>query len=350
MSTADYLVSLGVVFDEIVEVSGKVDSNRLSLGALRDLDSVIYDYRSATACDNFRIDLPNIVNLCRRDDSWALYNLDGKTFGVRYADFVKSISRGLRLPGDLVSKLSESARRLKGVSIGGFRYDLTVGSDWCPGDFGESSGSCWWTDFDAGRVAASDSGDLCALRFYDSRGDGIGRCWVWYVGDALVCFNAYHRDGLPLESMARVLVSCLGDGWDSCKARIYSDALYINGGDGVAVSRDVSNIIGRYDIEVKGLCWCDCCDSWVNEVYQVANGDSVCEDCLYDYYFSCAECGEYFRGYDALYHDGDSYCDDCYNDLFAVCDSCGGVVYRDDLVGGICPACVSLAESESAAS
>lgn len=80
--------------------------------------------------------------------------------------------------------------------------------------------------------------------------------------------------------------------------------------------------------EKKELLHCDCCgcdiDTENDEYYTTADGDTICEDCYYNDYFTCEYCGEIHHvDYSYTAQDtGTMYCEDC-KDEFYYCGECG---------------------------
>lgn len=87
----------------------------------------------------------------------------------------------------------------------------------------------------------------------------------------------------------------------------------------------------------KELLHCDCCgceiDEENDEYYTTADGDTICEDCYYNEYFTCEYCGE-------IHHVDDSYtaqdtgamhCESC-KDEFYYCEECGDYYERSENV------------------
>lgn len=348
MVTREYLLSVGVEFDREYTLIPEVDSNSLSLGGLRGLDRIVAGYINKVAAHNFRLDLPNIVNLHRNvGDSWGLYKFDNKTFGVRYRDYVRSISDGLTIPSNLVSRLSEEANRLKGQSDDSkIIYDFHVGSDWAPGRFHESTGSCWWSDYDGGRVVSSDMGQLCAIRFFDAvmgRRDGwrgIGRAWLWYDRGALLLFNLYHAHDFTKSDAARAVCNTL-KGFDYTPVEVRHGNMYVNGCSGLAIFPSGSRVPDYYEIRVEGLERCDICDNYVDAdtLVQTIRGDWVCEDCIYHYYHECDSCGGWVRDGYGMTVGSVQYCEECLFDQCSRCDHCGDWVNNDRLNNGLCEFC-----------
>lgn len=81
--------------------------------------------------------------------------------------------------------------------------------------------------------------------------------------------------------------------------------------------------------EKKELLICDCCgceiDPENDEYYTTADGDTICEDCYCNEYFTCECCGE-IHHIDDAYTAQDTYemyCEDCKNDELYYCEDCG---------------------------
>lgn len=63
---------------------------------------------------------------------------------------------------------------------------------------------------------------------------------------------------------------------------------------------------------------CDNCgveiDLNSDEYFHTAHGDIICDDCFYNYYFCCDDCGEIFHLDRCHTVHEDAYCDDCYEE------------------------------------
>lgn len=79
-----------------------------------------------------------------------------------------------------------------------------------------------------------------------------------------------------------------------------------------------------------GFVRCDDCGEWVpeDESYVTADGETICESCYEDNYFTCEECGDIHSNEDLIVVDpGYRYeqyvCSDCAERHFYRCDDCG---------------------------
>ena len=115
---------------------------------------------------------------------------------------------------------------------------------------------------------------------------------------------------------------------------------------------DVMWIDGEpYCIDCTFLC--DCCNKYhVGEGTEVRGYETVCEDCLEDF-FHCEECGEYVPEYYANWveSEGAYFCNDCIEDNFAPCEQCGELHryrnMREVARRMLCPDCAEEAENET---
>jgi hypothetical protein len=68
--------------------------------------------------------------------------------------------------------------------------------------------------------------------------------------------------------------------------------------------------------------YCANCDSWYHrggaESYVAANGDTICDNCYTQQYFTCSACEGTFQDNHLNIMDGDYYCDECYSQLAEV--------------------------------
>jgi len=78
----------------------------------------------------------------------------------------------------------------------------------------------------------------------------------------------------------------------------------------------------------KELLQCDCCSCEIDEEndehYTTADGDTICEDCYCNYYFTCTYCGE-IHHIDDSYTAQDTYemyCENCKDEMY-YCGECG---------------------------
>ena len=63
--------------------------------------------------------------------------------------------------------------------------------------------------------------------------------------------------------------------------------------------------------------------------------EPYCEDCFYELFGYCDNCGEYYpRENITRGPDGNYYCEACFDEVFAQCDNCGEYVSRDNLWEG----------------
>ena len=115
---------------------------------------------------------------------------------------------------------------------------------------------------------------------------------------------------------------------------------------------DVMWIDGEpYCIDCTFLC--DCCNEYhVGEGTEVRGYETVCEDCLEDFFY-CEECGEYVPEYYANWveSEGAYFCNDCIEDNFAPCEQCGELHryrnMREVARRMLCPDCAEEAENET---
>lgn len=92
---------------------------------------------------------------------------------------------------------------------------------------------------------------------------------------------------------------------------------------------------------------CDNCGCGVDEnnLYHDDNGNILCEQCFYDNYYYCLNCGEVVSNDDAISMDGEVYCDRCADRLnIHCCEKCGEYhkdCYYVDGEGWYCEDCFS---------
>lgn len=110
--------------------------------------------------------------------------------------------------------------------------------------------------------------------------------------------------------------------------------------DKIFLSNEVERVSGINEY------WCsDClgedafecaeCDCWHtnDEGNDIGNGDTVCEYCYDNHFFTCDECGDVVHNNDGNYMDCNDrhVCDNCYGENYAECNECGRVLRTDDM-------------------
>lgn len=87
-----------------------------------------------------------------------------------------------------------------------------------------------------------------------------------------------------------------------------------------------------------GFVRCDDCGEWVpeDEYYVTADGETICESCYENNYFTCEDCGEIHSHEDLIVVDpGHRYeqyvCSDCAERHFYRCDDCGEYFSDDEI-------------------
>lgn len=83
-----------------------------------------------------------------------------------------------------------------------------------------------------------------------------------------------------------------------------------------------------------GFVRCDDCGEWVpeDESYVTADGETICESCYEDNYFTCEDCGEIHHNEDLIVvnpgrGDEQYVCSDCAERHYYRCDDCGEYFY-----------------------
>ena len=81
------------------------------------------------------------------------------------------------------------------------------------------------------------------------------------------------------------------------------------------------------EVEEKVLVECENCDIEVEEYH----AHSLCEECYYEVYVSCCNCGEEVYQEESYYssNSSDDYCGDCYFEVYTSCYECEEEVERD---------------------
>ena len=79
---------------------------------------------------------------------------------------------------------------------------------------------------------------------------------------------------------------------------------------------------------------CVDCNAEIEESNEItlANGETICQSCRDDNFFSCESCGEIESLEDSRESpSGEYYCEHCADDLLSYCDECSCTVYTDDI-------------------
>jgi formylmethanofuran dehydrogenase subunit E len=180
---------------------------------------------------------------------------------------------------------------------------------------------------------------------------------VFEKDDVIYIFNAYHKDNLILYNMATLLATYLGVTYK--KVSINAPNAYINGDGGFAIAPpDKIEAIagGRYDSITLDFanspegCWeCENCNSHfgdTDDMYDTANGSTICWRCYEDHYFRCEDCDEIYHTSVMHNVEGNCYCGDCYNSNFTECEKCGNAVSNDNTLEEngeyYCPDCYAV--------
>lgn len=247
---------------------------------------------------------------------------------------------------------------------------LTDDFGWQSGNFGDD-GSCFWGgQWSAKELIRGEDGH--ALQVFMGKDDmlkpyraleeqatdgtelwGAGRCWAVPMGDksSWVVFNDYCQDGIRPQLHLKEFAKFFGEvmGWESYHTRKIdltagdedSGVLYINGGKGIAVTRDTKYSWGSYDIPVSSCTCCDECGDGIDEhdAYTV-NDRTLCPDCYHEHYTWCNRCNDdVHRDYAVYNEDGDAYCEYCYDRTYTRCNECqcevehGDTTFVDEWVG-----------------
>ena len=85
---------------------------------------------------------------------------------------------------------------------------------------------------------------------------------------------------------------------------------------------------------------------------EVHNGGKVCPGCLNARYTECHHCQSHIPNAALLgVNDHGDYvmvCEDCRKEYYAECSECGDYFHKDEMEGGLCPACLEKAERDAA--
>lgn len=133
---------------------------------------------------------------------WRYYTPDGELRGA--------IERGYAMAGKKLDSYAGGAiERMvysRITTTQPVRMDVTRTLAWTRGSYGDER-SCFWTSATNSRNMLQNAGAF-ALRFYNERGRGVGRCWALPRGNAIAIFNAYGR--YQLHEIAAILEHATG--------------------------------------------------------------------------------------------------------------------------------------------
>ncbi|MEO0564448.1 MAG: hypothetical protein AAF125_20255 [Chloroflexota bacterium] len=119
-------------------------------------------------------------------------------------------------------------------------FDFTDAFDWEEGSFGDD-GSCFWGGNSHARVMLREGGAR-AVRFYDDKGRGIARAWVYPIeAEGLyIVFNGYGFPGNPTLTIARALARFMERRYKQVVLTNNGEdegTLWINGGSGYVLGK-----------------------------------------------------------------------------------------------------------------
>ena len=294
--------------------------------------------------DNYNVDLPYTWD-------WNLVVTTGPLQGKltkRIGKFIHGCN-GKRLSDHDRERIGTIART--NTATTNVHYvDFTEDFDWRDGDFGDS-GSCFWGDNEAARMAMQDDDDYSAIRFYKDAEmeQGIARAWLCELSKgAMVVFNGY---GMQTHEIAVVLAQIMEQ--DTKKQHVVrkislsnygqnTGMLYINAGKGFVVG--TADAVGNrtaldFELEVydENSAICEICNTHFD--YENSGGyvddTTLCDDCLSEYTSTCTHCHD-----QALNDNGETvsdkfYCDDCVSKLHSAgvlvtCDECDELHHVDN--------------------
>jgi len=106
------------------------------------------------------------------------------------------------------------------------------------------------------------------------------------------------------------------------------------------------NLFCEECMQEKGFTQCSDCEHMVNEdnTYTTAAGDTICDTCLNDDYFSCDRCESIYHATDGVsIGDYTTICQRCYENHYFRCDGCENIYHNDDMYstddGCYCESC-----------
>jgi hypothetical protein len=236
-------------------------------------------------------------------------------------------AHGLKCPVALLSEIGNVARAHAADSLV-YEFEFVDEFDWEDGDFADG-GSCYWGDHAGALQMLKEHGSL-AILFYDDANAGRGRAWVVPLAACYVVFNGYGFNGSATLTVARVLALFLDVTYK--QIQLTNDGkthgvLWINGGGGylVGAQADIAGIDAHdFGWEEIHLYHCARCgrDVGEDEQYRGADDETYCADCFYNWFDTCAECGETYWSEDLYSVGDDMVCTDCLENNYTACENC----------------------------
>jgi hypothetical protein len=226
------------------------------------------------------------------------------------------------------------------------------------GKHNECGGSCWWGDYNRGRLCFIDNGGF-AMRHYDENFSVMGRSWGFLHDhngiECLILFNLYDDKYRNLNVWGDAVKSLLNDysnkEFISKSISLYGDSiLWINYSDAIVITKkeyenrldDFHSIHMRhlkifdnlYDYEDSYTCEnCGCRISEDEVYYSDYDGCAYCEDCYYDTHSRCEECYEIYHNDQMTEVEGGGLvCDFCLSNYYVQCEQCGEYIYIDNSI------------------
>lgn len=310
--------------------------------AINEAEQVVQDFYHKT---DGLFKFPSPRRLWDMGEGWNVWMVEkGKysgTWSKRYNSMVWQ-KFGCRPPEPMVAKLGDILSKFANCEQSHI-VDITNVCDWTPGDFGESATSCWWHDYNRARLGLFRDGGM-AMRFYNERKNGIGRCWIYPAkkSNMLYLFNAYHKKNLSLYNMACLLATHLGVSYKRCN--LHASGAYINSEAGFCVAPvDVLdthrtkledcvelNFVSSSQDDDEQTCT-NCGRTYpAGDDWYAYNGEPICMRCYDNNYFTCNNCDNMFPIGEHYEAHGDYYCQDCFDEEFVACTNCGEAVRIDD--------------------
>jgi hypothetical protein len=248
------------------------------------------------------------------------------TFPKRVAKFYFKTYH-LRCPDSFLTQIGNLAKA-HSESAEAYHFDFVNRIEWQAGDFGDSH-SCYWGSYAGAKVMITDNGGM-AIRFYDGNDKGIGRAWLIPIDDDLyIIFNGYGLGGDSTLRIARIFALFIGLQYKRITLSNSDGGLYINNSVGYIIGRmEAIDGIERHDFnwyEVE-LDTCHHCGRQLDEddYYRGADDEHYCENCFYQFFSDCSQCGEPHYREDLTYVESTGYdvCEWCLGRYYFECYRC----------------------------
>lgn len=244
---------------------------------------------------------------------------------------VSMSTSGLGKIGSLVNQHSAGSDQ--------YTVDVTDTFRWGKYEFGQTTGSCYWTDSSRSKVREKmEEYGFLAMRMYNDEGVGVSRCWIYPEELRLTLFNCYSSRKDTLLTFGHIISGIMGLPYRKIELHnegTDSGLLYINSASGVMIASN-EHLKDDHDfgLEFREMLTCDRCGCDFNESdAHFFHDNTYCIDCYRETTACCERCGEDICSEDATTTvSGTTYCQTCSSRQGLIeCEYCGGVEHPDEM-------------------